>query len=300
MTSPRPRLACIGVGLMGGPMAARLVALGYPLCAFDIEASRLAVAISGGVTVAVTARHAIKGAEIILLNLPSESAVESVVEAIAKDLTGSQLIVDFSTVSPDFSQRMSERVKKDSGRWIDAPVSGGPSASGSGALTIMAGGTSEAIERVRPLMADIGRQFTHAGDVGMGSAAKTVAQLIVGTNYAVLAEAVHLAESIGLDAALLPECVRHGHADGVLMQQIYPRIVDHDFAPRAYARQLLKDLEAVQDIARASQAATPMSGQATQLFRLLIAAGHGDIDGAGIYRLYEGATANVRENERVG
>ena len=85
----------------------------------------------------------------------------------------------------------------------------------------MAGGTSEAIERVRPLMADIGRQFTHAGDVGMGSAAKTIAQLIVGTNYAVLAEAVHLAGSIGLDAALLPECVRHGHADGVLMQQIY-------------------------------------------------------------------------------
>ena len=107
-------------------MAARLVALGgYPLCAFDIEASRLAASDpAAAVTVAVSARDAIKGAEIIILNLPSERAVESVVEAIAKDLTGSQLIVDFSTVSPNFSQRMSERVKKDRGRWIDAPVSG--------------------------------------------------------------------------------------------------------------------------------------------------------------------------------
>lgn len=299
MTSPKPHLACIGVGLMGGPMAARLVELGYSLHAFDTDEARAALAMEKGVKFVASALDAINGAEIILLNLPSENAVERVVEIISNTLTNTQLVVDFSTVSPDFSRRMSEHVKKNGVQWIDAPVSGGPSASANGTLTIMAGGTQEAIDRVRPLMGDIGRQFTHAGGVGMGSAAKTIAQLIVGTNYVVLAEAVHLAESIGFDPALLPECVRYGHADGVLMQQIYPRIAGHDFEPRAYARQLLKDLEAVQDIAQASSSATPMSAQATQLFRLLIAAGHGNIDGTGIYRLYEGVTKTKDSRENI-
>jgi 3-hydroxyisobutyrate dehydrogenase len=103
-------------------------------------------------------------------------------------------------------------------------------------------------------------------------------------------EAVRLAEASGIDAAILPNCVRGGHADGELMRQLYPRIAAHDFAPRAYARQLLKDLEAVQDLARETHVPTPMSSQATQLYRLLVAAGHAD-DGCGVYKLFEAQTA---------
>jgi 3-hydroxyisobutyrate dehydrogenase len=202
--------------------------------------------------------------------------------------------VDFSTVAPDFCRHISSRVEAATGcEWIDAPVSGGPSAAAEGTLTVMAGGSDQGIARFRPLISDISRQFTHVGKTGMGCVAKMIAQLVVGTNYAVLAEAVRLAEASGMDAALLPECVKYGHADGVLMQQLYPRIAAHDFAPRAYARQLLKDLDMVQDQARISGTATPMTAQATQLFRLLIAAGYGDIDGTGIYRLYEGAPAHL-------
>ena len=161
----------------------------------------------------------------------------------------------------------------------------------------MAGGPSDAIARARPLMGDIGRQFTHVGETGMGSVAKAIAQLVVATNYAVLAEAVNLAEAAGMDPALLPECVKYGHADGVLMQQLYPRIAAHDFAPRAYASQLLKDLEMVQSLAASAGAATPMSSQATQLFRLLIASGEGAIDGTGVYRLYAGKSADAASRE---
>ena len=85
--------------------------------------------------------------------------------------------------------------------------------------------------------------------------------------------------------------MRGGHADGELMRQIYPRIAAHDFAPRAYARQLLKDLEAVQDLARQTHVPTPMSSQAAQLYRLLVAAGHAEIDGCGVYKLFETQTA---------
>ena len=106
-----------------------------------------------------------------------------------------------------------------------------------------------------------------------------------------LAEAARLAEAAGIDAAILPSCVRGGHADGELMRQVYPRIAAHDFAPRAYARQLLKDLEAVQELARDAHVPTPMSAQATQLYRLMVAAGHAEIDGCGIYKLFESQIA---------
>lgn len=297
MTSARLRLAYIGVGLMGGPMVARLAALGYQLRVFDADASRQAAAVTSGAVGATSPKDCATGADFVLLNLPSQAAVEAVTfgdAGLSGALSSPQIVVDFSTVSPDFCRRISTRVTEATGcEWIDAPVSGGPSAAAEGMLTIMAGGSEQAIARIRPLIADIGRQFTHVGETGMGSVAKMIAQLVVGTNYAVLAEAVRLAEAAGMDAALLPECVKYGHADGVLMQQLYPRIAAHDFAPRAYARQLLKDLDMVQDLARISDTATPMSAQAAQLFRLLVAAGHGDIDGTGIYRLYEGAPAHV-------
>jgi 3-hydroxyisobutyrate dehydrogenase len=243
-------------------------------------------------------------ADLVLLNLPSQAAVETVVfgeAGIARSLSASQLVIDFSTVSPAFCRDISARLAAATGcEWVDAPVSGGPSASGEGTLTVMAGGSDAAVARIAPLVADISRQFTHVGETGMGSVAKAIAQLVVATNYTVLAEAVHLAEAAGMNAALLPECVKYGHADGVLMQQLYPRIAAHDFAPRAYARQLLKDLEMVQELAAGSGSPTPMSGQATQLFRLMVAAGHSEIDGSGVYRLYEGSPAKQNiDRERL-
>lgn len=289
--SARPRLAYIGVGLMGGPMTERLLSLGYPVCAFDIDPARLHAVETAGARRAKDAADAVSDAELVLLNLPSAQAVEEAAfgaRGFSGRLRPPQLVIDFSTIPAATCREFAERLAKDSGcGWVDAPVSGGPVASAEGALTIMAGGADADIGRVRPLMDDIGQQFTHIGPTGAGSVAKTIAQLVVGCTYVVLAEAARLAEGAGIDSAILPRCVSKGHADGVLMQHLYPRIAAHDFAPRAYARQLLKDLEAVQDLARAAKAPTPMSGLATQLYRLLIAAGHSEIDACGIYKLYE-------------
>ncbi|MEP7457318.1 NAD(P)-dependent oxidoreductase [Phyllobacterium sp. SB3] len=299
MTSAKPRLAYIGLGLMGGPMARRLLSLEYPMRVFDVDAGRMAGLVKAGAVQTFSPIACAKGADVILINLPSQSAIEAVVfgeDGLLGSLSTESVVVDFSTVSPDFCRRIAERATDKTGsQWIDAPVSGGPSAAADGTLTIMMGGTQQAVKALRSLFTDIARQVTHVGKTGTGSVAKMIAQLIVGSNYAVLAEAVRLAEASGMNAALLPECVKFGHADGVLMQQLYPRIAAHDFTPRAYARQLLKDLEMVQEEARVAGTATPMSGQATQLFRLLIAAGHGDMDGTGIYRLYEGVE-NHHEN----
>jgi 3-hydroxyisobutyrate dehydrogenase-like beta-hydroxyacid dehydrogenase len=171
--------------------------------------------------------------------------------------------------------------------WIDAPVSGGPPASGTGTLTVMAGGDAADIERARPLFGDIAGRFTHMGPSGAGMAAKMLNQLIVGCGHAVMAEAVILAEAAGVDAARLPECLAGGHADGSLLQKLYPRMQQRDFAPLGYARQLLKDLEMVNEFAAGLKAPTPMMGEALSLYRLLVHLGHAELDTAALVKVYE-------------
>jgi 3-hydroxyisobutyrate dehydrogenase len=171
--------------------------------------------------------------------------------------------------------------------WIDAPVSGGPPASGNGTLTVMAGGEAADIERARPFFADVAGRFTHMGPSGAGMAAKMLNQLIVGAGHAVMAEAVVLAEAAGIDPARLPECLAGGLADSPLLQRLYPRMVARDFAPQGYVRQLLKDLEMVNEFAGALKAPTPMMSEALTLYRMLAHLGHTELDTAAVLKLYE-------------
>jgi 3-hydroxyisobutyrate dehydrogenase-like beta-hydroxyacid dehydrogenase len=125
------------------------------------------------------------------------------------------------------------------------------------------------------------------GPSGAGMVAKMLNQLIVGCGHAVMAEAVVLAEAAGIDAARLPECLAGGHADGSLLKNLYPRMVKRDFAPLGYVRQLLKDLEMVNEFAGALKAPTPMMGEALSLYRMLAHLGHTELDTAALVKLYE-------------
>ena len=158
-----------------------------------------------------------QGADLVLLNLPTPEAVEAAVfgeNGVASALRPPQLLIDFSTNKVYQCKAFAQRLREMTGAgWIDAPVSGGPPASGSGTLTVMAGGEAADIERARPLFADVAGRFTHMGPAGAGMAAKMLNQLIVGAGHAVMAEAVVLAEAAGIDAARLPECLAGGLAD---------------------------------------------------------------------------------------
>ena len=156
----------------------------------------------------------------------------------------------------------------------------------------MAGGDAAEVDRVRPLMADIAGQFTLIGPSGAGLTAKMINQLIVGCTHAVMAEAAVLAEAAGIDAARIPDCLAGGYADSSMLQKLYPRIIARDFAPQGYARQLLKDLEMLNEFAGGLKAPLPMSGQALTLYRMLIHLGHSELDTAAIFKLYE-QKANV-------
>ncbi len=285
------RLGYVGVGLMGLPMVKQLISRGHSVSAYDILPEKTEAARAAGAKAAASPADASAGAELVLLNLPTTDAVEQAVfgeRGVASAVKPPQIVVDFSTVKVKKGRAFAEKLKSKTGcGWIDAPVSGGPPASGSGTLTVMAGGEAVDIERVKPLMADVAGRFTHMGPPGSGLAAKMINQLIVGCGYAVMAEALVLAEAAGIDASRIPESLAGGHADGSLLQKLYPRMVRRDFAPQGYARQLLKDLEMVNEFAGGLKAPVPMMGEALSLYRMLVHLGHAELDAAAIFKLYE-------------
>ena len=289
------RIGYVGIGLMGLPMTRRLLERGYAVKVCDLVKARTDAAHTAGATVVATPAEAASGADIVLLNLPTTDAVAKVAfgeHGVASALRPPQLVVDFSTVKVDKGRAFAARLREETGcGWIDAPVSGGPPACAAGTLTVMAGGDATEIERIRPLIADIAGQFTWMGPSGAGSTAKMINQLIVGCAHAVMAEAVVLAEAAGIDAARIPECLAGGYADSSMLQKVYPRIVKRDFAPQGYARQLLKDLEMLNEFAAGLKAPLPMSGQALSLYRMLIQLGYAELDTAAIFKLYEPAVS---------
>lgn len=285
------RLGYVGVGLMGMPMVKRLAPLGYAIRAYDIVPAQVRGAVAAGASAAGSAADVVQGADLVLLNLPTTDAVEQAVfgeKGAASALRPPQLVVDFSTIRVEKCKAFAEKLRKDTGcGWIDAPVSGGPPASGSGTLTIMAGGEAADIERAKPLFADVAGRFTHMGPAGAGMVAKMLNQLIVGAGHAVMAEAVVLAESAGIDAARLPECLGGGLADSGLLQKLYPRMQRREYAPQGYVRQLLKDLEMVSEFAAGLKAPTPMMGEALQMYRILAHLGHTELDTCAVLKVYE-------------
>jgi 3-hydroxyisobutyrate dehydrogenase-like beta-hydroxyacid dehydrogenase len=276
---------------MGLPMVKRLLSRGHSVIGYDIVPEKTDAARAAGARAAGSPGDAATGVEIILLNLPTTDAVEQAVfgeRGVASAVKPPQVVMDFSTIKVEKGKAFADKLKAKTGcGWVDAPVSGGPPASGSGTLTVMAGGEPADIARVQPLMADIAGRFTHMGPPGSGLVAKMINQLIVGCGHAVMAEALVLAEAAGIDAARVPECLAGGHADGSLLQKLYPRMARRDFAPQGYARQLLKDLEMVNEFAGALKAPVPMMGEALSLYRMLVHLGHSELDTAAVFKLYE-------------
>src|SRR5437588_4157875 len=283
------RLAYVGVGLMGLPMVKRLLSLGHAVTAYDIVPEKTEAARAAGAKAASSPADAATDGEMVLLNRPTPDAVEAAVfgdKGVASVIQKPQLVVDFSTVKVEKGRSFAQRLRANTGcGWVDAPVSGGPPASGTGTLTVMAGGDAADIGRVQPLMKDIAGRFTHMGPSGSGLVAKMINELIVGCGHAVMAEALLLAEAGGIDAARVPECLAGGHADGSLLQKLYPRMAKRDFAPQGYARQLLKDLEMVNEFAGGLKA--PMLAEALSLYRMLVRLGHSELDTSAIFKLYE-------------
>jgi 3-hydroxyisobutyrate dehydrogenase len=291
MNNGKPAIGFIGLGLMGQAFTQRLCGLGYTVIGHDLVAEKIAAAAAHGVIPAASPAELTARADMVLLCVTSTDAVHRVVfgpEGVAEAGSADKLLVDHSTTVVQATRDMGlELLQKTGMGWVDAPVSGGPPAAGAGSLAIMAGGSEADIARAAPVMADLAAQFTHMGPSGAGQVTKMINQVLVLNNYAVLAEALALAEAGGIDAAKIPEALGAGHAGSNMLQSIYPRMLVRDVEPVGYARQILKDLDMVHDLAKGLNVPTPMSSQAANLYRILNSKGHGEKDGIAVLKLYD-------------
>jgi len=297
--SPTPRtIGFVGLGLMGEGFVKRLVATGHAVVGFDVVPARCEVARSHGATIATSAADVARRADIVLICVTTTDAVADVIAGPSGIVTAAPLagkvVVDHSTTEIETTKELAAVLRERTGAgFVDGPVSGGPGAAESGTLAIMAGGASGDIATVRPVLEKLGR-LTHMGDVGAGQATKLVNQTLVLTNYCVLAEALRLAEAYGVDASRIPQALASGHAGSNLLPVMFKRMIARDFTPTGYARQILKDLEMLSTAAKEQHLAMPMAAQALTLFRMLVASGKSELDGAAVVTLLPEATGSLK------
>jgi 3-hydroxyisobutyrate dehydrogenase len=284
------KLGYLGLGMMGFPMARRLINAGYDVTVWNRSSGKAAALIEAGARLAPQPSDVAATANIIFMCLTDAAAVEEVVfgpDGIATVAGAGKLVVDFSSIHPDAARAIAARLKAANGMaWIDAPVSGGTKGAEEGTLAVMAGGDAADIERVRPTILAMARRLTHMGPTGAGQTTKLCNQVIVGCAMAVLAEAARFAVNAGIDAKRLPEALTGGFADSIPLQLFVPRMVAGTHSPpMGHISTMLKDLDTVIDVARDTSSPVPMSALAAQLFRLTKTSRGADADALEIYKL---------------
>ena len=291
-TSPRPHLAWIGLGALGTPMAHNLLQAGHELTVFNRTASSCEPLRAAGARVAGSPAEAASEAEVLVICVSDDRAAEAVLlgpeagEAAIHGLRPGSLVIDCSTISPATSRRLAEALAERTIRYIDAPVTGGTEGAKAGTLSVLVGGNAEDLEQARPLLEVLGSAITHFGPVGSGQEAKAVNQVLVAGSYAAVAEALELAERLGLDRQQVVAALKGGAAGSwALEHRSTPMINDH--YPLGFKLALhRKDLAIALEAAEAQQLELPVSRLVAAMEDALMAAGHGDLDVSALARWF--------------
>lgn len=286
------RVAFIGLGNMGGGMAANLAKAGHDVRAFDLSAAALEAARKAGCLPAESAVAAAEGAEALVTMLPAGRHVEGVYEdAVLGALDRTAILIDCSTIDVDTAKRVADRAAANGLAAVDAPVSGGIAAAAAGSLTFMVGGSQNAFERAEPFLEAMGKAVIHAGPNGAGQAAKICNNMLLGATMVATCEAFLLAEKLGLEAQKFYDIASVSSGQSWSMTSYCPvpgvgpnSPADRDYAGGFAGALMLKDLRLAMEAAAGAGAETPMGARATELYERFAADGHGDLDFSGIIK----------------
>ncbi len=287
------RLGFIGLGALGGALAHQLLAAGFELRVWGRTAAKFAPWVDAGAKAAASPAELARNSDVIFLCVTDTAAVEEVVfgaEGVAQGAQRGTLLVDHSTIHPFATRAYAERLREATGAgWIDAPVTGGVVAAEAGTLVVMAGGDAADIERVRPILAHYSQRVTRMGPHGAGQATKIANQMIIGSNVAVVAEALNYAANFGVSAAALPDALSGGWADSAVLQNHARRMAAADYTDDVDAAIMVKDIDIACDMGRETGSAMPVTALVQQLYRQLIADGNRDKGQIGLMWLYKQA-----------
>jgi 2-hydroxy-3-oxopropionate reductase len=280
----------IGLGIMGSPMASNLLRAGFDVIGYDaVPASTQRLADAGG-TVAAGISQATVDADVVITMLPNHPQVEAVALGEGGVLDSAKpglLYLDMSSIRPQTSRRIATEARDKGVRVLDAPVSGGEQGAIDGVLSIMVGGTEEDFAAAAPVLAPLGKTIVHVGPHGAGQTVKAANQLVVGGTYALVAEAIVLLESSGLDAEIGLDVLAGGLAGSRILELKRKSMVARQFAPGFRIDLHHKDMGIVLDAAREAEVALPVGGLVAQLIASARARGHGQLDHSALLRVAE-------------
>lgn len=291
-------IALIGAGAMGGAIGARLVETGTRLYVYDRDPDKVAALVAIGAIGAASAAEAASKAKAVILSLNSAAIVRAAVfgpQGVAEGASEGTLIIDMSSIDPETTKAMATDGAAKGLRWVDSPLSGGIPKVAIGQLTLMQGGAEPDVAEAQQILANLAGNQTHMGGSGAGQTTKMINQVLCGLGFLAVAEATALAEAAGVDVLKIPQALKGGRADSALLQEYMPRYSTRDYRRTGRLDNMVKDLNAAQDLARLTHTAMPLTAICAEIHRMLTAAGLGGEDQAALMEFFKGPNKEISE-----
>ncbi|WP_206514901.1 3-hydroxyisobutyrate dehydrogenase [Xanthomonas arboricola] len=289
------KIAFIGLGNMGGPMAANLSKAGHQLRVFDLVPAALDAAVAAGAYAASSAHDTLTDAEIVISMLPASRHVEALYlgeAGILAQIPAAALVIDCSTIAPASARKLAAEAQARGLAVLDAPVSGGTAGAAAGSLTFIVGGAAQVLERARPVLQAMGKNIFHVGDNGAGQVAKLCNNMALGVIMAATGEALALGVAQGLDPAVLSQmmAVSTGRSWATEVCNPWPGVLPNAPASRGYSGGfgndlMLKDLGLVAESAVQAGVSIPLGELARNLYAMNSQAGNGALDFSSVIKL---------------
>ena len=283
------RVGFVGLGLMGKPMAANLLAAGHELTVYNRSRPAVDELTALGATPAASVAEVAAAAEIAITMLPDGPDVRAVATELFEAAAPGTLVIDMSTIAPAVARELAAAAHEHGLSMLDAPVSGGDVGARAGTLSIMAGGAAEDVERARPIFEALGTTITHVGGPGAGQIVKACNQIVVALTFQALSEALVLGSKAGVEPAKILDVLGGGMAANRIMELRRRNFLEHDFTPGFKSKLHAKDLAIVLDEARRLDVPLPATALLSQAFAALQSHGGGELDTSALLSLVEEA-----------
>ena len=283
----RERVGFIGLGIMGSRMAANLAAAGYELTVWNRTAATAeAFGAEHGVSVATTPAELAAVSDVVIKIVVDGEQVEEILfgeQGIVSGARAGMLCIDMSTISPEMTRSLGERLSEHEIAFVDAPVTGSSPGAQAGTLTIMAGGSAADLQRADPIFDVLGAKTVHCGALGQGQTIKVITNAIAASNAAVLAQALIVARGAGVDLAALTEVIDGGAADSRMAQLKLQPMVERQYDTLFRLDHMIKDVDLALELAAAEGIPFDYAAQTRELMAEASAEGFGEVDFASLY-----------------
>ena len=281
-------ISFIGIGLMGFPMAKNLLKSGFNLRAYNRSQDKADRLKEFGAEISVSIKDVVTNSDVIITMLTDDNAVEKVMgsDEFISNIKEGATVIDMSSVNPVLTIKYSKKLKEKKIDYLDAPVSGGTIGAEEATLAIMVGGDEETFKNCYDLLKKMGNP-TLVGPVSSGQISKLANQIIVGVTIGAVAEAVTLCEKSGTNPNKMIEALSGGWADSKILQTHGKRMIDKDFTPKGKTTTQLKDMTNIINAGKAVETHLPISSLVKEMYKDLVADGHGNTDHSSLYNAIE-------------